>query len=256
MKILRSSLSRKWRLTTLLVCAALAVMIRLGIWQLDRLDQRREFNRAVSIQQSLPELVLDQSTLSLDLVAMEYRAVRVTGEYLPEEELALRNQADRGRLGYHLLTPLRVYGTETAVVVDRGWVPVDDYQPGDVGAYAVPGPVEVAGILRLGQTHPDFGGRQDPPGEVGERLLVWNLVNLERIAAQSTVELIPVYIQQAGPGLSLEDAPPPIPSLPELELTDGPHLGYAFQWFLFALVLGAGYPFFLQRENEGNELSD
>ena len=47
--MLRRMFSRKWLLTTILVIAAMAVMARLGIWQLDRLHQRRAFNaRGVS----------------------------------------------------------------------------------------------------------------------------------------------------------------------------------------------------------------
>ena len=54
--MLRRMFSRKWLLTTILVIAAMAVMARLGIWQLDRLHQRRAFNARVSAQIDRPPL--------------------------------------------------------------------------------------------------------------------------------------------------------------------------------------------------------
>jgi surfeit locus 1 family protein len=54
-----------------------------------------------------------------------------------------------------------------------------------------------------------------------------------------------VYIQ---PDADPNDTEPPIPSQPEIELTEGPHFGYALQWFTFATILFVGYPFFLRKQ--------
>lgn len=248
--VFRSMFTRRWILTTLLAVAACAVMARLGIWQLDRLEQRRAFNARVLEQQAAPELALDATTLELDLPAMEYRQVSVAGQYDPSGEVALRNQAHEGVLGYRLLTPLIIEGTGTAVLVNRGFVAAAGYTPGDGQTYAVRGRVEVLGVIRRSQDEADFGSRTDPTPLPGEKLLVWNLVNVSAIAAQIDAPLLGVYIQEIPSGVVQGY---PLPEAPDLELTEGPHLGYAIQWFLFAAVLALGYPFFVRREMQSDK---
>ncbi len=239
--------SRRWILTTLLVLAAMAVMTRLGLWQLDRLAQRRAFNARVSEQMAQPPLELSGSALDADLPAMEYRAVVVTGEYDHAQQVVVRNQVWGNRLGVHLLTPLLIAGSDRAVMVDRGWIPLEDYQSGDWSAFDEPGVVTVEGIIRRSQPQPVMGGRLDRTPQPGERLDAWNFITLEMIGAQIPYPLLSVYIQQA-PEEGRTDMP--YRSLPEVELTEGPHLGYAVQWFLFALTLGVGYPFFVNKEEK------
>jgi surfeit locus 1 family protein len=238
--------SRAWWKTTLLVIAAAGVMIRLGIWQLDRLEQRRVFNARVQAQIEQPALELQGAALDEDLEGMEYRQVIVTGDYDPGEEVVLRNQAWENQIGVRLLTPLRIAGTNQAVLVDRGWIPLEVYNSGDWSQFAEPGVVEVKGVIRASQTRPEIGWRRDVlPGPGDPPLQAWYMANIPGIAAQSSYDLLPVYIQQA-PDPAWTSMP--YRSQPQLELTEGPHLGYAIQWFLFAAILGFGYPFYVRRE--------
>lgn len=238
--------SKRWILATLLVLAACAVMVRLGIWQLDRLEQRRAFNARVEAQMDAPVLDLSGPALSADLFEMEYRRVRVTGVYLHEEQVALRNRAWDNQPGVHLITPLMIEGADRAVLVDRGWIPAEDMDPAHWAPYDESGTVSVEGVLRRSTTRPELGRRDDPtpaPGQPDLRL--WNLLNVGRIDRQVTAELLPIYIQQAP---KPDWTGMPYRSQPELELTEGPHLGYAIQWFFFASLLGIGYPFYLRKQ--------
>jgi surfeit locus 1 family protein len=243
--------SRKWILTTILVLTAGAVMIRLGFWQLDRLAQRRDFNANAMAQQTAPELDLNAAGLEADLEGMAYRTVRAVGTFFFEGEVALRNQVFEGRPAFRLITPLRLAGREVFVLVDRGYVPGDSYTPGDRDTYAAPvGEVVVTGIIRLSQTKPDIGSRSDPEPAPGEELLVWNLVHVERIAAQVSGPVLPVYIQQSTvPG----SAGYPAAAIFIPELTEGPHLGYAIQWFIFAGILWVGYPYYYFKETRSTD---
>lgn len=243
---LRLLFGRQWWWTTLLVIAAIGVMVRLGIWQLDRLEQRRAFNARVSAQLEQPPLRLTAETFGADLMEMEYRSVIVVGRYDHSQEVALRNQVWGNRLGVHLLTPLVIEGSDQAVLVDRGWIPFEDWPPREPDQFAEPGTVEVRGVIRRPRSRADFGGRPDPVPPSGERLLVWNHVNVERIGNQVSYPLLPVYVQQAPDPAWTEL---PYRSQPELDLTEGPHLGYAIQWFLFAVVLGIGYPGYLWQQS-------
>lgn len=240
----------RWIITTLLVVLAVGGMARLGFWQLDRLEQRRAFNAQVQAQISAPELDLNASIAPASLADMEYRTVVVRGEYDPSGEILLRNQVSDTQPGFHLLTPLRITGTDQAVLVNRGFIPLDQDQPAERTAYAQNGPVTVRGILR--QPHiPRYFGVPDPtlaPGQT--RLDAWYAINLPRIQQQVAYPLLPVYIE-AAPGSTQAAAPAPAypiaaASLPDL--TEGSHLGYAVQWFSFAAVLALGYPFFVKKQ--------
>jgi len=241
--------SRRWILSTILVLAAMAVMARLGVWQLDRLEQRRAFNARVLAQTSQPTLVLSSETLDADLTTMEYRTVVVEGVYDHSDEVALRNQAWGNEIGVHLLTPLLIDGTDRAVLIDRGWVPVEDFSNTDWSDYAEPGLVRVTGMIRASSSRPDWGSRTDPTPAPGEGpLKLWFFANVERIAEQVSAPLLPVYVQQ-GPNPRGVETTLPYRALPELEITEGPHMGYALQWFTFATILGVGYLFYVRKKD-------
>jgi len=239
---------RKWLLATLLVFAGTALCIRLGIWQLDRLEQRRAFNVQFESARTQPALDLNQE-LPDDIAGMEWRSVKVTGEYDFANQVAVRNQYNGDQYGYHLLTPLR-FGL-AAILVDRGWIPADDNSaPADWRKYDEAGSVTVSGQIRLGRAKPAFGGVADALPENGAKLEVWNNADLTRIASQMPYPILPVYIQ---PEPDANDTEPPIPFQPEIELTEGPHFGYALQWFSFATILFVGYPFFLRKQETGSK---
>ena len=242
--MLKRLLTFRWILTTLLVIAGVGVLIRLGVWQLDRLEWRRAFNARVTSQMTAPTLDLNASQPVNGLFDMEYRRVAVTGSYDFSQEVLLRNQVWDNRLGFHVLTPLRVAGTDWYVLVDRGWIPFEDAAARV--KYYEPGTVTVQGMIRRSLEKPDFGGVPDPTLAPGEsRLDAWNVVNVPRITAQSGLKMLPVYIDQAPDAawVSL-----PYRSLPEIEISEGPHQGYALQWFTFATILGLGYPLFVRRQ--------
>lgn len=242
--------SRRWLLATALVLLAAAVMVRLGIWQLDRLEQRRAFNARVSEQQEAQTLVLDADTIHLDLYSMEYRQVSVSGEYLPEDEIVLRNQVWNtefgGQLGVKLFTPLLIEGTDEAILVERGWIPEENAGGEQRAIYRENGLIALQGQLRRPETDFQLGFHPDPTMSPGERRLdAWNNLDLERLASQMDTTLLPVYLQHFPEGVQTN---PPYATIPELELSEGPHLGYAIQWFSFAAILLLGYPFYVRKQ--------
>jgi len=247
MKVLLRMFSRRWLLATILVVGGVALCVRLGIWQIDRLEQRRTFNNRVLAQIDQPGLLLAGDALKADLYNMEYRKVDAMGEYDFSQQVAIRNQVWNNQWGVHLVTPLVIAGSggKVAVLVDRGWIPAESYQSGDWSGYNEAGTITVHGVLRRPMDRAEMGSRTDPTPVPGAApLKSWNFVNIKAIQQQSSYALLPVYIQQApDPAwISL-----PYRSQPEIEITEGPHMGYAIQWFSFATLLGVGYPFFIRR---------
>lgn len=245
--------SRRCFFSTLLVLGVAAVFIRLGFWQLDRLASRKASAAEISVQLNAPVLVLDSETAQMDLTQLTYRHIQVTGIYDPSGEIVLRNQVwvDSNTVrhnGVHLLTPLIIAGTQTAILVDRGWIPADEASPDLRSKYAVAGRVTVYGILRNGQKESDMGMVREatiPPGE--NRRDVWNFANVEAIASQLDYHLLPVYVQEEPQG---EDRSLPYAIKEYPDLSEGAHLGFAFQWFSLAAIVLIGYPILLNRQQD------
>ena len=137
-------------------------------------------------------------------------------------------------------------GSDRAVLVDRGWIPYEETENGRWPQYAQAGVVSVRGRIRASRNQTGFGFQNDPTPVPGERLTAWNQANVEAIGAQTPYTLLPVYIQQAP------DADPdtvlPYAGLAPLDLSDGSHLGYAGQWFMFAIVFAVGYLVFVRHQ--------
>ena len=235
---------------TTLVIVASAICIRLGIWQLDRLAQRRAFNERVIAVRQMPELKLPSSEA---LVNQEYRGAQATGTYDFADEVAIRNQFHNGQYGFHIVTPLILDGTQDssgarqAVLVDRGWIPAsgNDTRAG-WGKYDVSGDISVAGVIRLSQSPPSFAGLAEPTPSLDQgKVDFWTVIDTHRLQKQIGYAVLPVYLQQVVP---VNAADPPIPEAPTLDLSEGPHLGYAIQWFGFAALFAVGYPLYVRRQ--------
>jgi surfeit locus 1 family protein len=87
----------------------------------------------------------------------------------------------------------------------------------------------------------------DAPPADGSPLWAWNNADIEKIAPQMPYPILDVFIQPNADATATDDEPP-IPFQPEVELTEGSHFGYALQWFTFATILFAGYPFYLRKQ--------
>src|SRR5215213_5406599 len=168
---------------TLLVVVGAIILGRLGMWQLDRLAQRRAFNSSLNTRMAQPALTL--TSAPIDPNALEYRRVEVRGVYDPAQEIVLRNRELDGVPGVHILTPLRISGGATAVLVDRGWLPREQAAPAARSAFAAPtGEVLVSGIARRSQDE-SAGGPQDPAlGPDRPRLDAWFHIDTARIQQQ------------------------------------------------------------------------
>lgn len=250
---IKLSVSKKWIIVTVLVLAASGVMIRLGIWQLDRLEGRRAFNAQVLSQRDQPPFVIDQNGVHADLASMEFRSVEAVGEFDYSNQILLGNQGYEDRLGVHLLTPLRIDGSESYILIDRGWVPYEDVVANDLEKHNETGTIKVSGILRASQGKVGLKNCVDENNlTVGSILQIW-CVDLGSIEQQLSYQLLDSYVWQTPVG---EQTSPPYRSQLNFEISEGPHLGYAIQWFTFTALLIIGYPFFIRKEVSARKNSE
>lgn len=237
----RRLLEPRWLVAHVFVLAIAVLFITLGFWQLRRHEELIRLNEMG--EGRLAASVEDFETLlaNTDPEALEYRRVVVSGEFESEHEVFIRSQVYRGNSGFHVVTPL-VLEDDGAVLVNRGWVPLEFEQLPEEQIRAPLGMVTVEGWVQASQQRPPLGP-EDPPGEILDTL---NRVDIDRIGQQVPMALAPVYVNQIGEQSA--DLPVPV-SLPTFD-DQGPHLAYAVQWFGFALVGLVGY-FFLARRRLG-----
>ncbi len=231
--------NRRWWWFTLLVLVAMGVMVRLGFWQLDRLVQRRAHNTLVAQQLAAPPLALTGQDLGANIAELKYRPAIVRGEYDHSQEVVLKNQAWLGQPGLHLITPLLIEGSDQAVLVDRGWISYEELDSKSWEKFTESGPVEIKGMIRMTQTKLDSILASDvTPSPPGEQQTAWFRLDIAAIQGQTPYKLLPIYIRQ-----SPDPAWTKLPyrGKPNLDLSEGSHLGYALQWFSFTLILGGGY---------------
>ncbi len=237
--MLRALRQPKWIVATTVVIALAAIFIRLGVWQLDRLEERRSENmvgqeRFDREPEALSRLLAE---VEGDLDSLRYRRVAATGRFDPDSEILIRSQVELGQAGFHVITPL-VDEEGQAVLVNRGWVPLTmDSTP--VAAAPPPGEQVVLGWVETSATRPALG----PEAQPGEGV-VFNRVDIARIAQRVPYDLAQVYLVQMGErGNDL-----PILVTPPDFGDEGPHLPYAAQWFGFAAVALVGWFFLVRRK--------
>ena len=233
----------RWTAGVAIALVAAVVFVSLGVWQLRRLDERRDRNELISSRIDRDAEVLREVLSGPDAVAddAEWRNVAITGTYAHEDEVFLRSQSHRGSSGMRVLTPMILDDGSGAIIVDRGWVPLDTPGP-PFETVSVSEPVGVIAVLRMSQEKGTFGAADPAEG----RLKRVSRVDLERLQAQLPYPIYSMWAQiidaaavQAPPGFPLPSDPP--------DLGEGPHLSYAGQWFLFTAIVLVGFPLLVRR---------
>jgi surfeit locus 1 family protein len=207
-----------------------AICVKLGFWQLDRHKGRRERNAAIEQRLALPPVVLQDSSMTDSL---EYRRAVAVGLYDPDREVievgrAVNGVPANGVPAIYLVLPLRL-DDGRAVLVEAGWIPSPDARSFRSPAVTADDTVEVHGVLLAPRTGVMPANVEWPisvrfadPTVLGPLypypLHAWILRRTDRLPdVKSSLHVIP---------------------LPEL--TQGPHLSYAVQWFVFAAIAVVG----------------
>ncbi len=226
---------------TLATLILLPALVGMGLWQLDRADQKQRLQaeydrRQTETPKRLLSVVEEPETL-------RYRPVTARGRYEPAYQFLLDNRVHQGQVGYYVLTPLRIEGGDVRILVNRGWVALgsDRQQLPDVAPPE--NDVEIAGVatiplgkgFRLGAVKPAGPGWQP----------VWQYLDLAEYARS-----VPFPIQ---PAVVLLDPRSPgglVRQWARLDAGIQTHLGYALTWFSLAVALLAIYILVNVRRND------
>jgi surfeit locus 1 family protein len=206
-------------LVALLVLACLA-MARFQLWRAETRGERFEREQAALI--ATPIALSAQQRQRDELID---RAATARGHWLAEKTLFLDNKIYRSRPGYHVLTPLRLAGSDAVVVVNRGWI-VAPRLRSDIPSVPTPaGEVEVVGVTRGFETKIFELQESEPEGPL------WQHLREADYRQRSALEPLPVILLQTsgeGDGLARDWG--------SAENPGTKHYGYAAMWLVFALM--------------------
>lgn len=238
--------SPRWRSLLapgLATLVGLAILIALGVWQLDRKAWKEDLIARIEARAFGPpgEIVPEASWPAWQADQDEFRRVRVTGTFLHELEAPVHGLApgERGAplQGFYVFTPLRL-PSGAIVMVNRGFVPTDRRDPASRPEGQQQGEVTVTGLVRA----PEVKGWFVPDNVPAQDR--WFTRDSRAMAdAKSLTRVAPFYVEA-------DDTPNPggWPRGGQTRLSlPNNHLQYALTWFGIALTLIAVYGAFAWR---------
>ncbi|PWI19242.1 hypothetical protein DI272_37620 [Streptomyces sp. Act143] len=242
----RFLLSRQWVILTLVALLLIPTMIRLGIWQMHRYDERTARNQLVSDALDAKPVPVETLTSPAHTVTSKerYHSVTAKGHFDTEHEVVVRRRTNSDdEVGYHVLTPF-VLGDGKVLLVNRGWIPADG--PSQTAFPEVPAPprgeLTVTGRLMPDETT-EASGIKDLKGLPDRQIM---LINSAREAKRLGAQVLGGYIVQTAPE-SKGDRPELLGSKPGME-NAALNYAYAFQWWLFAAAVPVGWVVLVRRE--------
>ena len=228
-------MSKRIVLFSAFALAAAALFVRLGFWQISRLHERQALN--AYIESRIDSIPVSFFALGPDSAVTHFRRVTVSGTPDFAHEFYMVDRTRDGAPGVYVLTPIRVPGHDTAVLVNRGWVYSPDATTIDPSRWHAPD-----------STFEGYVDEFQPPVAVPppEPQHV-RTIDYQRIAAALPYPIADTYVVALGTdsviaGTPLRIDPPP--------LDEGPHRSYAVQWFAFALIALGGAAFVVLKDRE------
>lgn len=226
---------------TLCVVPMLAILLGLGVWQVQRHAWKSDLieklrTRAEST--AIP-LALDIS----DLDALEFQRVRVTGQFLHDKELYLLNRSLNGNPGLHILTPLQ-RADGGVIMINRGWTPFEKKEPASRMKGQLAGPVTVEGIVRLMKAPNDFMPDNEPDKNT------WFYWDATAMAAAVGAKKVPPYYIMAvkDPAAGMY----PVGHQWRLDIRNN-HVEYAITWFSLAIALVVIFVVYHRQQDDSSD---
>ena len=215
----------RWTGWFLVACTFALACVGLASWQIERRSEAVSKIERVADNYDLETVSFKEvSSLAKDsVVAYEWRKVELSGNYLVDDTLLVRNRAIAGQPGFVQLIPF-LLETGEVVVVERGWIPADsDLNPSNTFLPSESLKTLVARV-RMGETVPN---RDSPNGQVTSI----NLTDIEQLINLDVKQ--DLYLRMVTESPEESSYPQPL-SRPVLD--EGNHLSYAVQWIIFAVM--------------------
>ena len=205
-----------------------ALGVSLGQWQDQRAAGKLAVQSKLAERATQAPLVLGPTLLSREDV--QFRPVSAAGEFVANWPLFLDNRPQQGKVGFYLLMPFKIAGSNTHVLVARGWLPRYTGEHDRLPEFSTPqGTVIVTGIAKSGMGKVMQLG---DPATVKPEAILQNLTP-DQFADASKLTVQPFFIEQTGPPGEGDNL---VRDWPAPTLGVDKHKGYAFQWYALAAM--------------------
>ena len=189
------------------------------------------FNQHRRAALSAAPFELTGASLPLPPLELRDRQAVASGDFDYPRQVSVRNQNLDGQPGHHLITPLLIAGSNKAVLVNRGWIPVDEADPATWHTLDERSIGPQSGILKPTVLRPDGAISAIPQDAVTG----WYRLDIDAIAQTLPYDLMPVVLQLL-PADSHGPSSLPRRIQSDVTFSEGNHLSYALQWFGFAIT--------------------
>ena len=234
---------RLW--TTVATLPVLALLIGLGVWQLQRLEWKNSLIAEMEARMDPPAMALPDP-LPDNLDSLRFQRVELTGRFQHDRELYRKAQPLKNTRGAHVITPMTL-ADGRQVLVNRGWVPLTKLDPAERPDSQPEGTTTIDAIVRRGGW--DGFSWLRPANEPAANTWLW--MDLPRMAEAANLSA-PVTRVYAD---AVKDATPasqwPIGGQTRVNLRND-HLNYALTWFALAFGLAVIYVLFHLRREPGD----
>jgi surfeit locus 1 family protein len=215
------------------------VCVSLGSWQLDRLAERKRLNKMILSRIDAPAVAASAITGNPDSARFQ-RVLLRGGLYDYDNELVLMLRSRNGSPGVNIITPLRMPGRDSAILVNRGWVYAPDALTVDLAKWR-----ESTNAVGLGYVEQFQQREGNPRSATHPNAYRW--LDPDELRGRFPYPIADYYVVATTPG-PIETTPARLP-VPDLDA--GPHLSYAIQWFSFAAISIIGMIVLMRRRNGG-----
>jgi len=235
--MVRKLLSPRWILIHIGVASFILLMLNLGFWQLNRLDDKKEFNTVLREHTSSPIRTLDKAVpTTWNTTTSEWIRVSITGTYDSSKAVTIVNRSQDGTAGYNSAVPFTSLSNRT-ILVNRGFIPLVIPTP------PVPtGKIELVGYLRASQSRSALG----PIDSTEAGNTEFQRFDIPLISSNVGGNLEPMFLQLIQESPASNSPWPAIVQLPPLD--EGTHFSYALQWFFFCLVAFTAWVVVIRRK--------
>jgi surfeit locus 1 family protein len=212
-------------LIILMICIPL--FIKLGLWQYNKAELRKEIQSSYNASLDQDALVLPDNLTDVD--AWKYKKVKVKGQYETKYQILLDNQVEENVAGFHVITPLRLDGSNDYVLINRGWV-AGGANHTDIPTINTPDySLEIIGFVWV-PSKKIFSLESD--NEKSSWKTVWQHMDMERYQKSIPIHILPLVIKldsKSNAGGFVRKW-----QLPASKIAT--NMGYAYQWFGFTIA--------------------
>jgi surfeit locus 1 family protein len=219
---------------TIATILAMGLCIKAGLWQYNKAEAKRLLQAQLNARLIEPSVALPDKIANLkkeDLELWRYKRVKLYGTYDARYQVLLDNQVEDTVAGYHVLTPMQLEGSKGYILVNRGWIAgTPDRKVPEV--VTPQGSQEIEGDLSIPSSK-FFTLEASPLKQSSWQNHVWQNLDMQLYAKSVPFVVQPFVVRldaKSKAGGFARNWPPPGERV-------SMHLGYAYQWFGFALTL-------------------